>query len=50
MKYEELTSKIIKVYNDVYNELGYGFLDKVYQHSMLIILKQAGLFIEAQNK
>lgn len=36
MKYEELTSKIIKIFYRVYNELGYGFLEKVYENAMLI--------------
>ena len=27
--YEELTGEVIKTFYDVYNELGYGFLEKV---------------------
>ena len=30
---KELTAKIIKTFYDVYNELGYGFFEKVYQNS-----------------
>jgi len=30
LKYKELTEKIIKIFYDVYNKLGYGFLEKVY--------------------
>jgi hypothetical protein len=30
--HKELTDKILKTYYDVYNELGYGFLEKVYQN------------------
>ena len=47
---KELTEQIIKVYFDVYNELGYGFLEKVYQNAMYIELKQRGFFVEAQKQ
>jgi GxxExxY protein len=33
-KYRELIYKIIGVYYDVYNELGHGFLESVYQKSL----------------
>ena len=36
MKYEELTEKIIKIIFKVYNTLGYGFLEKVYEKAMII--------------
>ncbi len=36
MKYEEITDKIIKVFYKVYNTLGYGFLEKVYEKAMII--------------
>lgn len=50
MKYEELSQKIIKVFYQVYNELGYGFLERVYQNAMYLALKQEGLEVEAQRK
>jgi len=34
-KYKELTDKIIKVFYRVYNKLGYGFLEKVYENAMM---------------
>ncbi len=34
-KYKELTEKIIKVFYRVYNKLGYGFLEKVYENAMM---------------
>jgi GxxExxY protein len=46
--HSELTGKIIKGFYNVYNELGYGFLEKVYERSMLIELKALGLACEAQ--
>src|SRR5690554_2056536 len=40
---EDITNKIIKAYYNVYNTLGYGFLEKVYENAMMIELKKAGL-------
>lgn len=42
-KYRELIYKIIGVYYDVYNELGHGFLESVYQKSLGIALRSEGL-------
>ena len=38
-----ITSTIIKSFFKVYNTLGYGFLEKVYQNAMLIELRKMGL-------
>lgn len=35
-KFKQLTERIISVFYEVYNRLGYGFLEKVYENSMLI--------------
>jgi GxxExxY protein len=35
-KHKSLTEKIIKVFYRVYNSLGYGFLEKVYESAMMI--------------
>ena len=43
IKYRDLTYKIIGVYYEVYNELGHGFLESVYQKSLGLALKSAGL-------
>ncbi|HHE38423.1 MAG TPA: GxxExxY protein [Candidatus Cloacimonetes bacterium] len=43
MKYAELSEKIIKAFYTVYNTLGYGFLEKVYEKAMLIELRKMGL-------
>lgn len=45
MKHEQLTGKIIEVFYEVYNELGHGFLESVYEASMRLALVQAGLFV-----
>ena len=48
--HQELTKSLIGIYYDVYNELGYGFLEKVYQNAMIIELKLRGFEIESQKK
>ncbi len=42
-KYGDITEKTIGIFFDVYNELGYGFLESVYQKSLAIALSSAGL-------
>jgi GxxExxY protein len=48
--HKELTSKIIKIFYNVYNELGYGFLEKVYQNALYYELKVNGFEVEAQKR
>ena len=48
--YHELTKSIIKLFYEVYNELGYGFLERVYQNSLFYELKANGFQVEAQKK
>jgi GxxExxY protein len=43
LRRSELTDKIIGVFYDVYNELGYGFLESTYAEAMVIALQDAGL-------
>ena len=40
--YTDDTKKILKVFYDVYNELGYGFLEKVYKNALYAELVQQG--------
>lgn len=47
-KHSELTDKIIKCFYTVYNQLGYGFLEKVYENALLIELRKMGLNAEKQ--
>ncbi len=42
-KHRELTEKIIGVFYGVYNELGHGFLESVYENAMTIALRASGL-------
>ena len=48
MKHEGTTEKIIGVFFAVYNELGQGFLESVYEESMAIALREAGLHVVQQ--
>ncbi|AOC97329.1 hypothetical protein BB050_04251 [Flavobacterium anhuiense] len=48
--HQDLTDIIIKTFYEVYNELGYGFLERVYQNSLYLELKNKGLHVEAQKK
>ncbi|HKR11260.1 MAG TPA: GxxExxY protein [Pyrinomonadaceae bacterium] len=50
MKHKELTYQIIGVFYDVYNELGHGFLESVYQRSLAFALESSGLEVRAEVK
>lgn len=47
-KYSELTEQIIEVFYDLYNELGFGFLEKVYDQAMALALKERGINFQQQ--
>ena len=47
-KHEQTTREIIGVFFDVYNELGYGFLESVYREAMTIALQYHGLQVERE--
>jgi GxxExxY protein len=47
--HKELTSKIIQAFYKVYNTLGYGFLEKVYENAMRIELLKMGISVEQQK-
>ena len=47
-KQQDLTKRIIGVFYQVYNELGHGFLESVYEQAMVIALTKAGLQAETQ--
>ena len=46
--YKELSYKIIGIAMEVHRELGPGFLEKVYENSMMLLLKKKG--IEAKQQ
>ncbi len=47
-KCKDLTEKIIGIFYEVYNKLGYGFLEKVYENAVMIELRQADISAKAQ--
>jgi GxxExxY protein len=47
-KHEDVTGRIIGVFYDVYNELGYGFLESVYREAMVVALESRGLQAEKE--
>ena len=49
MEYQGLTEKIIGCAYRVYNKMGFGFLESVYEKCMLIELGKEGLSVEAQK-
>ena len=48
-KHSGLSEQIIKAFYKVYNTLGYGFLEKVYENALFLELKKEGLFVEKQK-
>jgi GxxExxY protein len=49
-KHSGITEKIIEAYYKVYNTLGYGFLEKVYENALYIELTGMGLRVEKQKQ
>jgi GxxExxY protein len=49
MLQEEITGKIINAFYTVYNTLGYGFLEKVYENALKIELSRMDLKAESQK-
>ncbi len=47
-KYKELTDNAIKSFYNVYNTLGYGFLEKVYVNALIIELEKLHVKASAQ--
>jgi GxxExxY protein len=46
--HQELTDQIIQCFYKVYNKLGYGFLEKVYENALIIELDNNGLDCKPQ--
>ena len=49
MEYKELTEKIIGCAYHVYNTMGFGFLESVYEKCLLIEIRKTGLKAESQK-
>ncbi len=51
LKHKEITEKILfAFFKTVYPQLGYGFLEKVYENALAIALRIMGLKVEQQKK
>lgn len=49
-KHTGLTTEIIGAFFTVYNSLGYGFLEKVYENALAWELRKSGLEVEQQKR
>ena len=47
--HQDLTGKVIRCCIDVHKELGCGFLEKVYQEALSIVLKEEGIGFEREK-
>jgi GxxExxY protein len=50
MEHADITEKIIGCAFKVYNRMGFGFLENVYENCMMIELEKAGLHAETQKE
>jgi GxxExxY protein len=48
LKHSEITGQIIKAFYKVYNALGYGFLEKVYENALFLELQEMNLKVVRQ--
>ncbi len=49
IKHKELTEKIIRIFYRVYNTLGYGFLEKIYENAIMIEFRREDIPAVAQS-
>lgn len=47
-RHRDLTDAIIGTFYEVYNELGHGFLESVYENSLALALRQKGFEVHQQ--
>jgi len=47
--HDEITNKILSAFYNVYNCLGHGFLEKVYENALVIELRKLGLSVKQQE-
>jgi len=48
-KHADMTAKVLKAFFKVYNTLGYGFAERVYENALIIELRKLGLTVEKQK-
>lgn len=48
LKHAELTERLIGIFFRLYNEIGHGFLESVYEQAFSVVLAENGIFFERQ--
>jgi len=48
LKYSELTERLIGIYFEVYRELGYGFLEHIYEKAFVMLLEERSIHFQQQ--
>ena len=48
LKHRDLTERLIGIFFEVYNELGHGFLESVYEQAFAVSLGEKQIFFERQ--
>jgi hypothetical protein len=47
--YEDLSYKIVGFAMEVHRQLGYGYLEKVYENAMMVLLHRGGIEAKQQH-
>lgn len=50
MLHQELSGRVLNAFYTVYNTLGHGFLEKVYENALVIELKKRGISAQQQKR
>ena len=50
MLHADVTDKILRSFCRVYNQLGYGFLEEVYENALAIACREIGMHVEQQTR
>ena len=50
LKHKEVTDQILSAFYEVYNELGRGFLESVYENALTLLLREYGLSVKTQEE
>lgn len=48
LKHRELTDRILRIFFHIYNELGHGYLESVYEEAFAVCLAEQHIFFERQ--
>ncbi|MES2372443.1 MAG: GxxExxY protein [Bacteroidota bacterium] len=48
--HRDITDKVLKAFYNVYNKLGFGFLEKVYENALILELREMNINCERQKQ